>query len=89
MRNTSNDSETTYGLRVLARGSDGRMFSFAIDGILAKNLADEVEEALRVMRDRETWFPEETFRDDARALFSWRHLGWGFIEPVEVSDALA
>lgn len=65
-------------IRVLARGTDGQMFAYAWDDIPEEHLAESLEDAVATMRDREaTWYPEETFRDEDRALFREKHLGWG------------
>lgn len=71
-------SEALTSIRVLARGSDGQMFSYAWDDIPGTQMAEALQDAVATMRDREnTWYPEESFKDDERALFQWRHTGWG------------
>ena len=68
-------------IRVVARSSDGQMFSYAWDDIPEEQLAANLEDAGRTMRDREaTWYPEETAAEDYRALFTWKHIGWGMRE---------
>jgi len=77
-------SETVTSIRILARGSDGQMFSYAWDDIPEEHMSDNLEDAIRCMRDREaTWHPEGTFHEDERALFAWRHMGWGIREGRE------
>lgn len=77
----SNQSLTS--IRIQARGSDGQMFSYAVDDVPDDQLVVWFEDAVETMRDREaTWYPEETFRDDERAMFAWKHLGWGVRQPV-------
>lgn len=76
-------SDTTLtSIRVLARGSDGQMFSYAVDEVPEDQLAVWFEDAVETMKDREaTWYPEDTFRGEERALFAWKHKVWGMREP--------
>lgn len=74
----------TYAMRLLVRRSDGQLLSYAWDDIpTLAGVLEETEAAMGCIEDfAECAYPEETARADERALFAWRHRGWGEREGV-------
>ncbi len=80
----------TYGLRVALRRSDGQMVTYAWDDIPRNRVGQEVENAVKVLRAFvEVSWPEEREQSDYRALFAWKHPGFGVHVPATQGDEAA
>ena len=82
-----------WSVRVAVQAPDGRIFNYAMEERSREDAAFAVQEAAEILADETedpaSFVSPDIARIEVRALFTYRHLGWGLSEPRQAAKLVA